>query len=137
MSLSVRHIAYTAASVLLSAACTDSTGPDARFPVEIAGIDVPETAAPNDTVRIRFLYEAGCGEREIVLRMRHDRLEVGAFGFALAPGMLCPGWIDYLERTVLIPPAERGVPYTVVFAQPSGVDSVRIIHPVAATMDAP
>ncbi len=133
----MRSLIFAAFAPLLVSACDDATGPATRFAVHIADIVVPAAAAATDTIPIRFTYEASCGEREVVLAFSPDRLEVRAFGILPSREIVCPAWMFYAERTVLIPPTQRSLPYTVVFVQPWGGDSIRVIQPAVALKVAP
>ena len=115
---------------LVLIACDDTTGPVTRFDVAISNIVVPATASPSDTIPVRFSYDASCGEREVTLRFGADRLDVRVVG-TRPRDAACPAVVILAERTVLIPPASRTLPYTITFAQPSGADSVRVIQPAS------
>ena len=134
---SIRPLLVAGTLLASLAACRDTAGPAGRFLVDITDIAVPAVVAPSDTARISFKYEASCGQREIALRFNPGRLEVRAYGFDAPPGLVCPGWLYYAERTVLLPPAERADEHLVVFVQPSGADSVRSILRAPTSADAP
>lgn len=130
-----RVVALTA--LLCSASCAEMTSPPERFAILIDGITVPLTAAPSDTVVVGFRYEASCGEREVTLRLKSDSLLVSVIAVFPPGGLVCPGLLAYAHRTVALPPAERVQPFTVVFAQPTGADSVRTISTPPALLNAP
>lgn len=131
MSLPLRSLILTTTFSLVLTACEDSTGPVTRFDVAISNIVVPATAAPSDTIPVRFSYDANCGEREVTLRFGGDRLEVRVVG-TRPRDAACPAVVVLAERTVLIPPADRALPYTITFAQPAGADSVRVVQSASA-----
>jgi hypothetical protein len=129
--------ALSATTVLLAGACAETTAPGARFAVAIDGINVPSVAAPSDTVVVSFRYDASCGEREVTLRFKPESLVVAATGAYPPGGLVCPALVAYAYRSVTLLPAERPQPFTVIFRQPSGGDSVRTIQTALASMDAP
>ncbi len=131
----LRVLAVT--GLLFSASCTEMTSPPERFAIAIDGITVPITAAPSDTVVVGFRYEASCGAREVTLRLKPDSLVVSVVAVFPPGGLVCPGLLAYAHRTVTLTPAERAQPFTVVFAQPTGADSVRTISTPPVLMDAP
>ncbi len=127
----------SAASVLLAGACAETTAPGTRFAVAIDGINVPSVAAPSDTVVVSFRYDASCGEREVTLRFKPESLMVAVAGAYPPGGVVCPALIAYAYRSITLLPAERSQPFTVIFRQPTGADSVRTIQTALAAMDAP
>ena len=137
MILSLRLGVLAVTGLLVSAACTEITSPPERFAIPIDGITVPSTAAPSDTVVVGFRYEASCGAREVTLRLRPDSMVVSVVAVFPPGGLVCPGIQAYAYRTVTLTPAERFQPFTVVFAQPTGADSVRTILTPPAFRDAP
>jgi hypothetical protein len=124
-------------ALLGSAACTEPTSPRERFAIPIDSITVPSTAAPSDTVVVGFRYDASCGAREVTLRLRPDSLVVSVVAVFPPGGLVCPALLAYVHRTVTLTPAERAQPFTVVFRQPTGADSVRTILTPPALTDAP
>ena len=135
LSLRIRALAIT--GLLVSAGCTEITEPPERFAIAIDGITVPSAAAPSDTVVIGFRYEASCGAREVTLRLKPDSMVVSVVAVFPPGGLVCPGMQSYAYRTVTLTPAERSQPFTAVFAQPTGADSVRTILTPPALRDAP
>jgi hypothetical protein len=116
------------AGALLTLACTDTTAPDERFRASIVNISVPDSLAPTDTARVSFDYEDSCGPREVLYIFRHNELTVSVVG-TLARDAVCPAIVRYTRRSIAIAPTERAGAYTITFLQPSGADSVRVIHP--------
>lgn len=116
------------AGTIVAAACTEATAPDERFRVEIANISAPDSLPPTDTARVSFDYEDSCGRREVLYIFQDNRLTVSVVG-TLAPDAVCPAIVRYTRRAINIAPTERVGSYTITFLQPSGADSVRVIHP--------
>ena len=128
----MRHAFRTAASLLggglLALACTDVTTPEERFRVSIVNISVPDSLPPTDTAQVSFDYEDSCGPREVLCIFQDNRLKVSVVG-TRARNAVCPAVIRYTRGAVAIAPSVRAGSYTITFLQPSGVDSVRVIHP--------
>lgn len=123
-----RTAGWVLASAIVAAACNDTTAPDERFRVSIVNISAPDSLPPTDTARVSFDYEDSCGRREVLYIFQDNRLTVSVVG-TLARDAVCPAVIRYTRRALNIAPAERAGSYTITFLQPSGADSVRVIHP--------
>lgn len=132
-----RRSVLMVAALLGLAGCKESTSPPERFAVLIDSISVPSTAAPSDTVVIGFRYDAGCGARDVTLRLKADSMVVAVFAVFPSGGLVCPALLAYAHRTVTLTPSERSQPFTVVFKQPTGADSVRTIRTPPAITDTP
>ncbi|WKW13136.1 hypothetical protein Strain138_002451 [Pseudogemmatithrix spongiicola] len=137
MTTSSRRNALVVAALLCVAGCKETTSPAERFAVPIDAISVPNTAAPSDTVVVGFRYEASCGAREVTLRLRADSMVVAVFAVFPSGGLVCPALLAYAHRTVTLTPPERSQPFTIVFKQPTGADSVRTIRTPPALTGTP
>jgi hypothetical protein len=116
------------AGALLTLACTDTTAPVERFRASIVNISAPDSLAPSDTADVSFDYEDSCGPREVLYTFAYNRLTVSVVG-TLPANAVCPAVLRYTRRSIAIAPNERAGSYTITFLQPSGADSVRVIHP--------
>lgn len=118
----------TLASLALLIGCGEPTEPMPEFRARLAELVVPDSVLPSDTARVSFLYENSCGTREVHLRRRPSELEVEVIGRFPSRAPVCPDWLRYSAHSVDIAPADRVGDFTVIFRQPEGGDSVRVIR---------
>lgn len=101
--------------------------------IGISDLDVPAVAAATDTVDITFRYDDSCGGRSVTQRLLDDRLEITVLAEVQHAGMLCPAAIrEATGAARLMPP--RVPDFAVIFRQPGGVDSLRIIRYPSAVL---
>ncbi|MBA3853148.1 MAG: hypothetical protein C0503_01965 [Gemmatimonas sp.] len=117
-----------AAAALSAAACSEPTSPPTWVMIGPTDFVVPAVAAANDTVNITFRYDNSCGGRSVTQRLLDDRLEISVLAEVQHPGMLCPAVIVITTGAARLMPGQHGPDFSVVFRQPSGVDSVRVIR---------
>jgi len=115
-------------------ACTDTTSPKPAPRVAAIGdIKVPDHAAVGDTVKISFNYfTVGCDTGVVVqARPASDgyRFTVTSWPTGLACPMLATTSMIYRPPLGYIVNPPHPSPLRLVFTQPGGTDSVRVVGP--------
>jgi hypothetical protein len=125
------RIAGRSIPVLLLAfvtACASVGAPNERVLVHLFDLEVRDTVAPTDTVRIGFTFDASCGPAPSAeISMRPDLVEVAVWREVPEFPYPCPAVVVPARREVSLLPGQRAATVTVRFRQPGGVDSVRTI----------
>ena len=121
--------------ITVVAACHDSNAPNASHVDAISAISVPAHAANGDTVKVAFDYAPfGCDTGDVVeARSTPEGLRFTARNFATKEP--CPA-VLHVQGYVYRPPHVEYVvapphlsPLKLVFTEPTGGDSVRVIGP--------
>ena len=120
-------------AIITVAACDDSTSPKFRTRLApIAMIDAPASATPTDSVMISFAYyPMNCDTGAFVtVRQYADTIRFSALSYQTTRD--CPNYptaslVATSQRFgyVAVPP--HAVPLHLIFAQPDGRDSVRLV----------
>ena len=119
-----------AAAIAGAAGCRDATAPDPNRPrtAPISGIQVTTHASPTDTIFIRFNYTtAGCDTSAISVRQTSNNVRLTATAYPTNGPCLAVLEIQNVFRYMVLP--YHAAPYSVVFTQPSGTDTVRVVTP--------
>jgi hypothetical protein len=122
------------------AVCTTAcvVTPDDRASADITEIDTPDSLAATDTVHVSFVYTFGGCERDGGVRTERrtgeltfaNELTFAAFKIVprLPEGANCPDVLRLVQFRHVIPPPQRAARLTLVFLQPSGNHSVRVVR---------
>lgn len=126
------------ALVLLAAACGGeaASGPLLNPRVPLTPLSVPAEARATDTVVVSFRYDDSCGPRRTNVSFGVARVEIEVRA-EFAPDQVCAAMLRESTGYLTLLPAQRAPTTTVVFLQPSGMDSVRTIREVALVGHAP
>jgi hypothetical protein len=115
--------------VVVAAGCKNTTAPDPNRPrtAPINGIQVTEHASPTDTIFIRFNYLGGaCDSTAIGVRQTSTNVRLTATTYPTQrPCVNGASDIQNVFHYMVLP--YHNAPYTVMFTQPSGTDSVRVV----------
>ena len=114
---------------LATAGCGEPIAPPTRYLAEVQDLEVPATAAPADTVHLRFTFTLrDCGSLEAIeIRQTYTGAEFSVWARPAPPYVDCvamvfpPVQVDYL-----IQPYSRAPDFEVVVRQ-EGTDLVRTI----------
>ena len=114
--------------IVMVAGCHDATAPRTDLPrtAPIEQIQVSAHAATTDTIFIRFVYmTAPCDTSAIGVRQTSTSVRITATAYPTDRVCLAtlPGANPF--RYVVLP--LHVAPYTVIFTQPTGTDSVRVV----------
>ena len=114
--------------MVVLAGCHDATGPrtDGPLTAAIQQIQVSAQAAPTDTIFIRFTYvTAPCDTSAIGVRQTSRSVRITATAYHT--NSPCVATLSMLNtfRYMVLP--WHAAPYTVIFTQPTGNDSVRVV----------
>lgn len=122
-------------ALITLAACGDSTAPATSRIATIYQIRVPEHAAFGDTVRVSFSYSlAGCDTGVVV----EQKPTVDGMRFTVrsfSTNRVCPMTLMESFAPIIVPPVgvvispPHFAPMKLVFTEPEGGDSIRIISP--------
>lgn len=120
-------------AVITIAACDDSTGP--KFGTRllpIASIDAPASTTPIDTMKVSFqYYPMNCDTGAFVtVRQYADTIRFSAMSYQTTRD--CPNYptaslVALTQRFGYIAVPPHAAPLHLVFAQPDGRDSVRLV----------
>lgn len=120
--------------VVVAAGCSDTTGPKSVQRVAtIVNIKVPATAAATDTVKVVFDYSpASYCDTGVVMQARTlaDGLHFTVTSWST--NVQCPAYAADIIRLpsagyIVSPPHDT--PLRLVFSEPDGKDSVRVVAP--------
>jgi hypothetical protein len=135
MRMGRRFVIAGMLAVITLAACSDTNAPATSRIATIYQINVPEHAAFSDTVRVSFSYSiAGCDTGVVV----EQRPTVDGMRFTVRSkptNQVCPMTLTESFAPIIVPPVGVVIapphiaPMKLVFTQPEGGDSVRIISP--------
>jgi hypothetical protein len=128
-----RFVIAGIAGIITLAACNDSTAPATSRIATIYQIKVPEHAAFSDTVRVTFSYmTAGCDTGVVV----ESKPTIDGMRFTVrsfSTNQVCPMTLTESFAPIIVPPVgmviapPHATPLRLVFTEPSGGDSVRVV----------
>lgn len=120
--------------VVVAAGCSDSTGPKSvKRVATILNIKMPATAAATDTVKVVFdYYAASYCDTGVVMQVRNFADSVRFTVTSWSTNVQCPAYAADIIRLpsagyMVNPPHES--PLRLVFSEPGGKDSVRVVAP--------
>jgi len=130
-----RFVIAGIAGIITLAACNDSTAPATSRIATIYQIRVPEHAAFSDTVRVSFSYwTAGCDTGVVV--EQKPTIDGMRFTVRSVPtNRVCPMTLTESFVPIIVPPVGVVIspphiaPLRLVFTEPEGGDSVRVVSP--------
>lgn len=114
--------------IVVVAGCHDATAPRTELPrtAPIEQIQVSAHAATTDTIFIRFVYvTAPCDTSAIGVRQTSTSVRITATAYPTNRVCLATVAAANNFRYMVLP--YHSAPYTVIFTQPSGTDSVRLV----------
>jgi hypothetical protein len=123
--MKVRRVALLAA---LSLGTSCITEPD--FLTDIRDIQAPASAAATDTLRISFRWTYGGCDVGVGVRTTSTPTQLTFAAFKRDAGIPGMGGTDVLHLQPydhIVLPSQRSGTFTLVFRQPSGSDSVRVV----------
>jgi hypothetical protein len=120
--------------VVLAAACDDATGPKSvQHVATIMNIKVPDRAAAADTVRVAFNYVTQFCDTGTVLQVRGTpdgtRFTVTSWSTDLPCAVPLSVFNPQLPSVVYVMSPPKGAPLRLLFSEPGGADSVRVVAP--------
>jgi hypothetical protein len=121
-------IVAAVAGTVVVAGCHDATAPRTDLPrtAPIEQIQVTAHAATTDTIFIRFVYvTAPCDSSAIGVRQTSTNLRITATGYPTNRPCIAVISAENQFRYMVLP--YHAAPFTVIFTQPSGTDSVRVV----------
>lgn len=115
------------------AACNEATAPDRPHVGTIFAIEAPANAAASDTVRVRFSYYTEFCDTGAVLSVRPSFDQIRFTVTSWPTNRPCPAVtsviavIPLTAGYIVNPP--HASPLRLLFTQPGGTDSVRVVGP--------
>ena len=122
---------FVIAAIIISgvalAACHDTTSPAAQPRIAgISGITVPARAGESDTVPISFIYTtAPCDTSIVETRQSFSGVRFTVTAFATNQPCIAVLSVEHPFHYSVLP--VHAVPLSVMFTEPDGKDSVRIV----------
>ena len=124
-------IAVLLGVAVVAAACENTTAPNRPHVGTIFGIQAPANAAVSDTVRVRFSYYTQFCDTGAVLSVRLSGDEMRFTITSWPTNQPCPvvtsvfGGVPPSAGYIVNPP--HAAPLRLVFSEPTGGDSVRVV----------
>ena len=114
---------------VVAAACSSGTEPSSAGEVAvITGISVPARAAATDTIKVAFSYVTAPCDTALAVESRETLDEIRFTARSKHTELTCIRIFSSHAVGYLIPPPHES-PLRLVFSEPDGKDSVRVVAP--------
>ncbi len=111
-------------------ACTSATEPVLAGEVAvITGISVPARAAATDTVRVAFSYVTAACDTGLAVESRQTFNEIRFTARSKHTDLPCLAVLAISHPVVYLIPPPHEAPLRLIFSEPDGKDSVRVVAP--------